>query len=284
MPMMPMMPMMGGAAGAAASAGAGVPTAAGGDRLKEPVPYSPERPAPSVELTDFGSDLKGLEHATDSERVAASVLAALSRIHDRLEVDTEIAVGVGPAGTVFATSDGLGFLPSGARAAAHLTPLITVVPDAFTARWIGYAQPWRPLLEAADNGLVGPFDAMVTTDPAGEAFGVLALGSEEIAAVNIAAGPQERWHFDAIDAEDTPAVLAHLVEMWGRPVQPAEALAGIARAARWTGSVPSGFYPRRWAHYLLAAAAADLADGKDDDARYLLRSALRIPEPERKNT
>lgn len=281
MPMMPMMPM---GAGTPASGPGTSPSSSSGSAStpaasRGPVPYEAERPAPPVELTDFGSDLKGLEHATDSQLVAASVLAALVRMHDRMGMTTEVAVGVNATGAVFATSDGLGFLPPATRAAGHLTPLITQVPEEFTARWLGCNQPWRPLQEAAEAGLVGPFDAVVTTDSAGEMFGVLAMGSEDIAAVNITAGSQDRWHFDAVAAEDISPVLEHLILVWGRPTQSALDLESKVHGARWSGATASSLYPRRWAHYLIAAALSDLAAGDTGDARYALRSALRIPEP-----
>ena len=96
-----------------------------------------------------------------------------------------------------------------------------LVPEEFTARWLGCAQPWRPLIEAAAVGLAGPFEAVVTTDSAAEAVGVLSLGPAEIEAVNIAAGSADRWHFDAIDTEDVEPALNYLFSVWGRPTQSA---------------------------------------------------------------
>ena len=279
MPMMPMMPMAGGGAGAG-SASPGTATSAErpviSDRDRKA--FLPDRPEPSSELTDFGSDLRGLEHATNTELVASSILAALVRTHDRFGVTTEVAVAVNATLAVFVTSDGLGFLPPGIRAAGHLTPLITLVPDDFIARWLGCAQPWRPLLEAAALDLAGPFDTVVTTDPGASAYGVLALTDEQINAVNIAAGSKDRWYFDAVDAEDVPQAMKDLEAMWGAPLTPAAELRGEVTRSRWTGNSGPGNYPRRWARYLLAAAAADVAAGDIDDARYALRSALRIPE------
>ena len=66
--------------------------------------------------------------------------------------------------------------------------------------------------------------------------------------------------------------------MWGRPVQAAADLERLVNQARWTGSAGPGRYPRMWARYLLSAALADRTAGDIDDARYALRSALRVPE------
>lgn len=281
-PMMPMMPpmmppMMGGGAGAGSPAttpSADRPTISDKDRKA----FEPDRPAPSSELTDFGSDLRGLAHATDTELVASSILAAIVRTHDRAGISTEVAVGVSATAAVFVTRDGLGFLPPGIRAAGHLTPLITLVPSDFISRWLGCDQTWRPLLEAAALDLVGPFDTVVTTDAGASAFGVMTLTQEQITAVNIAAGSKDRWHFDAVDAADVQPAMDYLTSTWGKPLfPPADLLAEVSRS-HWTGNAGPGNYPRRWARYLLAAAAADVAAGNIDDARYALRSALRVPE------
>ena len=285
MPMMPMMPMGGAPAGAGTVPSSDRGSAGnGGGREKTLTTYTPDRPEPSAALTDFGSDLRGLAHATDLELVASSVLAGLVRTHDRAGVTTDVAVGVSPTMAVFVTSDGLGFLPRGVRAAGHLTPLITRVPNDFIDRWLGCAQPWRPLLEAAALGLVGPFETVVTTDAGASVFGVLALTPEQIAAVNIAAGSKNRWQFDAVDAEDVDQVMSYLESVWGRPLEPPAELGGIAARAHWTGDAGPGKYPQRWVRYLLASAASDVAAGDIDDARYALRSALRVPEPHQEGT
>ena len=279
MPMMPMMPM-GGFGGAPAPATGGSATALSSTADVARKSFEPDRPAPAAELTDFGSDLRGLEHATDMQLVASSILAALVRVHNRMGVYSEIAVGVSPTTAVFVTSDGLGFIPTGVRAAAHIIPLINQVPSDFIARWLGCDQPWRPLLEAAAINLVGPFEAVATTDSGAAAFGVLALTTEQIESVNITAGAKDRWFFDAVDAEDVQPALAYLESVWGRPLSSALDLENQVAQARWTGDAGPGLYPRRWARYLIAAAMADLAAGDIDDARYALRCGLRIPEIE----
>ncbi|MFA5710755.1 hypothetical protein [Mycolicibacterium sp.] len=280
----PMMPMgaMGGAGAAGAASAPGTSTRAGGSAAGgdgKPVRFQPPGRDAPAELLDFGADLKGLEHATDMQLVAASIAAALVRMHDRAGLSTEVAVGVSASTAVFVTSDGLGFLPPGMRAAGHLIPLVTRVPDAFASRWLGCDQPWRPLLEAAGVGLVGPFDAVVATDPAAESQGVLTLGPAEIGAVNIAAGSQDRWEFDSVDPEDVRGLLELLASSWGRPVQSPEDLHRIVVTSRWAGESGPGGYLACWARYLLSCAVADLVAGRVDDARYALRSALRVPEP-----
>ena len=287
-PMMPMMPMMPPMMGGGQGAGAGSPgTTTSADRPtlseRDRKLFQPERPEPSSELTDFGSDLRGLAHATDTELVASSILAAIVRTHDRAGLSTAAAVGVSTTAAVFVTRDGLGFLPRGIRAAGHLTPLITKIPaseagDTFIRRWLGCDQPWRPLLEAAALGLVDPFDTVVTTDEGASAYGVLALTEEQINAVNIAAGSKDRWHFDAVDADDVQPVMDWLGSVWGSSLPPAADLLAEVSRSHWTGNSGPGNYPRRWARYLLAAAAEDVAAGDIDDARYMLRCALRIPE------
>lgn len=286
-PMGPVMgPMMGGMGAGGSPSG---PSKSGGldpvGGSAKPVKYRPSDHETPAELLDFGSDLKGLEHATDMQVVAASIAAALVRMHDRAGRTTQIAVGVSPTEAVFVTSDGLGFLPPGMRTAGHLTPLITLVPDAFLMEWLGCDQPWRPLLKAAGLGLTGPFSAVVSTDPAAASRGVLVLGPAEIDAVNIAAGSQDRWCFDAVDIADIEDAVDLLRTVWGQPAvwgqpgkSPAE-MEALAWQARWTGSAGPGDYPARWARYLLSAAVNDLAGGHIDDARYALRCALRIPEP-----
>ena len=279
-PMMPMMPpMMGGAPASAPTTPSSTGGGTGGDKEKALSTFTPERHETPPELTDFGSDLRGLEHATDLEIVAASVLAGLVRTHDRAGIDTEIAVGVSPTMAVFVTSAGLGFLPRGVRAPGHLTPLITVVPDDFINRWLGCSQPWRPLLEAAALDLVGPFETVVTTDAGASTFGVLTLTPEQVYAINIAAGSKDRWHFDAIDAKDVAPAADHLDSVWGRPLESPSELLAIAGRAQWNGDAGPGKYPQRWVRYLLASAGADIAEGRIDDARYALRCALRVPEP-----
>jgi hypothetical protein len=216
-------PMMGPMIGEAAGAGSG------GGRLGSPqhsgekpkrVAYSPQRRDTSAELRDFGANLKGLEHATDQQLIAASIAAGLLRAHRRRGIFTGVAVEIrGSEAPVFATSDGLGFLPPEMKADGHLRPLVTAVPDDFMLRWLGCDQPWRPLLEAAGLGMVGPFDAVVATDPAAGTHGVLVLTTEQVDAVNITGGSAQRWELDAIDVGDVDDVVAYLCRVWGRPVQ-----------------------------------------------------------------
>ncbi|MEN3225217.1 hypothetical protein PUR22_30740 [Mycolicibacterium porcinum] len=287
-PMAPAMgPMMGpmggglGGPGAAGGAAGGRPTS--GPAIKpgkdsDSVAYVPKERETPRELFDFGADLKGLDHATDMDLVAASIVAGIYRAHRREGRVIQVAVGVNSSEAVFVTGDGLGFLAPGMRAAPHLIPLITKVSDGFAARWLGCDQPWRPLLEAVAIGVVGPFDAVVATDPEAARSGVLVLSEQEIDAVNIAAGSKDRWGFDAIDPEDIDDTLTYLSTVWGRPVQAAADLERLVNQARWTGSAGPGRYPRMWARYLLSAALADGTAGDIDDARYALRSALRVPE------
>lgn len=277
----PMMgPMMGGAAGGApASAGSkseGSPDSVEG----KVVAFNPrERHETPAELLDFGANLKGLDHATDQQLIAASIVAGLVRSHRRMGLATEVAVGVSAGEVVFVTSDGLGFLPLEMKAAPHLKPLITAVPDEFVSRWIGCDQPWRPLLEAAGQRMVGPFDAVVATDPDAESQGVLALTAEQVDAVNIAAGSAQRWELDSIDADDVDDVVAYLCQVWGRPVQAPMDLEDAAVSSRWRGDRNGAApYARVWARYLLSAGMADLQAGDTNDARYMLRSALRVPQ------
>lgn len=235
---------------------------------------------PAAELLDFGADLKGLDHATDIQLVAASIVAGIIRTNRRMGLQTAAAVGVKGTDAVFVTSDGLGFLLPDMKAAAHLRPLITAVPDEFVSRWIGCEQPWRPLLDAIERRYVGPFDAIVTTDPEAASHGVLVLTDEQIGAVNIAACSAPRWEFDAVDAADVDDVLTYLCQVWGPPTAAPADLERNAAEARWSGDVhAAGTYARAWVRYLLSAAMVDLQSGDLDDARYALRSALRIPEP-----
>lgn len=271
----PMMGAMGAAGGAAAHGG--------GERNRPAttVKYDPRGQDHEVdaELRDFGYAMKGLEHATDKQMIAAATLAGVVRANRRAGVTTEVAVGVSDTGAVFVTSDGLGFIPEGVRLAAHVKPLITMVPDEFIVRWLGCDQPWRALLEAAGQRFVGPFDAIAATDPAAEPQGVTVLTDAQIDAVNIAAGNADRWDFDAVHEADIADALTALTVVWGAPKLRPDAAFGEAVACRWRGD---RFGDRdaigAWARYLVAAAATASALRKEQDASYLLRVALRVPE------
>jgi hypothetical protein len=279
--MAPMMgPMMGAAAGAGGENGRPSSPQHSGEKPKW-VAYSPQGRDNSAELRDFGANFKGLEHATDQQVIAASIAAGLLRAHRRKGIFTGVAVGVrGSEAPVFATSDGLGFLPPEIRADGYLRPLVTAVPDDFMLRWLGCDQPWRPLLEAAGLGMVGPFDAVVATDPAAGTHGVLVLTAEEVDAVNITGGSAQRWELDAIDVGDVDDVVAYLCQVWGRPVQAPVELEFRVADARWAGEQRGpAVYAEAWARYLLSAAVVDILSGRIDDARYMLRNALRVPEP-----
>ena len=165
----------------------------------------------------------------------------------------------------------------GVQATADLVPLNTMVPDAFVARWIGCDQPWRPLLEAAEIGLIPQLDSIVTTDESAGQLGVMVLGESDIAAVNITAGTHPRSDLDAVDVDDIDGVLQYLTTAWGRPTSTALELQGRAMSKRWLGEQSSAGYAQAWVQYLLAAAMADLRSGDIDDARYALRNALRVP-------
>lgn len=286
-PMMgPMMaPMMGGAAAAGAppAAGAGPSSAAAtgsGASAAEDTKragFRPERPADS-ELADFGAERKGLVHATDMQHIAASIAAALVRWHQRIGSETAVAVGLSGSQAVFATSDGLSFLAPGVRAPAHLTPLITVVPDGFVDRWLGCAQPWRPLLTAAEVGLIAPLDSVVSTDLSAAQEGVLVLTAADVDEVNVAPATMDRHTFDAVDVDDVETVFEYLCGVWGRPSVPPLDLLERAHRFRWTGEgLGRERYAEAWVRYLLSAALVDLQAGDVDDARYCLRNALRVP-------
>lgn len=279
-PMAPMMaPMMGGAAagGNATGAGAGSGSAGGSGGDAKRAAFRPEMDSARSELADYGSDFKGLDHATDMQHVAASIAAGLVRAHHRVGASMKVAVGIADNQTVFATSDGLSYLAPGVRAPAGLVPLNTMVPDAFVARWIGCDQPWRPLLEAAEIGLIPQLDSIVTTDESAGQLGVMVLGESDIASVNITAGAQPRSDLDAIDVGDIDSVVRYLTSTWGRPMSTALDLERRAMSKRWLGEQASAEYAPAWVQYLLAAALADLRSGDVDDARYALRNALRVP-------
>lgn len=285
-PMMgPMMaPMMGGAApGPAAqpasggSAGQGAGGGSGTDVEDRRPGYRPERPADTA-LVDFGAERRGLVHATDMQHIAASMAASLVHGHQRSGEPTTVAVGLSGSQAVFATSDGLSFLAPGVKAPAHLTPLITAVPDRFVDRWLGCAQPWRPLLAAAEVGLIAPLDSLVSTDLSASQQGVLVLSAADVDEVNAAPATKERHAFDAIDTGDIEDVFDYLCGVWGGPsVAPAELLER-AVTARWSGDgLGRERYAQTWVRYLLSAALVDLQAGDLDNARYCLRNALRVP-------
>jgi hypothetical protein len=234
--------------------------------------------ASAGELADFGAEHRGLPHATDLQHVAAEVAAAMVRQHDRTGVRQPVAVGLSGLRAVVATADGLGFLWPGVKAPANLMPLITAVPDRFVQRWMGCAHPWRPLIAAAEAGLIAPLDAVVSTDPSAAQDGVLVVSPAEIDDVNAAPATRDRHTFDAVDIEDVDAAFEHLSGVWGRLGDSPDTLAAALSQLRWTS--PDGGrdrYIAAWMQYLCAAALADLRSGDIDSARYVLRNALRVP-------
>lgn len=278
----PMMgPMMGGAgAGAPMGGTAAVGSSSGSapsDASKRPG-FRPDLTVPENELVDFGSARRGLDHATDVQHMAASMSAALVRWHERSGKSIKVAVGLSGSQAVFATSDGISFLAPGVRAPAHLTPLITAVPDSFVDRWLGCDQPWRPLLAAAELGSIAPLDSVVSTDASAGQEGVLVLSAADVAEVNVAPSTQQRHQFDAVELQDVDAVFTYLCGVWGQPTAAPVDLEAQSGRLRWTGEgLGRDRYARAWARYLLAAALVDLQSGDIDDARYVLRNALRIP-------
>lgn len=280
-PMMP--PMMGGAAHpgsappASGSTGPGSGGGSGADTEDRRPGYRPERPADSA-LVDFGAERRGLVHATDMQHIAASMAASLVQGHQRTGEPTTVAVGLSGSQAVFATCDGLSFLAPGVKAPTHLTPLITLVPDRFVDRWLGCAQPWRPLLAAAEVGLIAPLDSLVSTDLSAAQQGVLVLSAADVDEVNAAPATTERHAFDAIDTDDIEAVFDYLCGVWGRPsVAPAELLERAGKV-RWSGDgLGRERYAQTWVRYLLSAALVDLQVGDLNNARYCLRNALRVP-------
>lgn len=277
----PMMPMVGmPPAGAAPSAGAGGSWAAAVAERSKGKAFRPDLSAPDDELRDFGTEARGLAHATDLQHVAASITAGLIRMHQRAGVLTNVAVGISASQAVFVTSDGLGFLSRGIKAQPNLTPLITLVPDSFVQRWLGCDQPWRPLLDAVALGLVAPFDSVVSSDPsASQQPDVLVLGAQELAEVNVIPGSQARTEVDAIDTEDVDAVIEYLLRLWGAPRATATWLEDHVWQQRWSGEFGNPERSEVWVHFLLAAAIADKEVGDIDSARYMLRNALRVPVP-----
>jgi hypothetical protein len=128
--------------------------------------------------------------------------------------------------------------------------------------------------------MVGPFDAVVATDPAAGTHGVLVLTAEQVDEVNITGGSAQRWELDAIDVGDVDDVVAYLCRVWGRPVEAPVDLEFRVADARWAGEQRGpAVYAEAWARYLLSAAVVDILSGNIDDARYMLRNALRVPEP-----
>ena len=277
-PMMP--PMMGGAAGAASpSGGQNGSSSVGGSGPAEVkrAGFRPDRPA-DTDLLDFGAERKGLVHATDMQHIAASMAASLIRLHQRSGEAVTVAVGLSGSQAVFATSDGLGFLAPGVSAPSNLTPLITAATDRFVDRWLGCDQPWRPLLAAAEVGLIAPLDSVVSTDLSAAQQGVLALSGADIDEINAAPANTPRHAFDAIDADDVNGAFEYLCSVWGRPSVAPLQLLEMAKDLRWTGEgLGRERYAAVWVRYLLSAALVDLQAGDIDDARYALRNALRVP-------
>lgn len=279
-PAAPVMPMTGmPPAAGAPSAGGRRWAAAVADRVKGSA-FRPDLSVADSELRDFGTEARGMNHATDQQHIGAAIAAGLVRMHQRAGVQTNVAIGISGSQAVFVTSDGLGFLARGIKAQANLTPLITVVPDSFIERWLACDQPWRPLLDAAALGLVAPFDSIVSTDPsAAQQPDVLVLDARDIAEVNVIPGSQARIDIDAIDADDVEPVIQYLLGLWGSPRATASWLEGHAWQLRWSGEFGESQRSEAWVHYLLAAAIVDKEVGDIDSARYMLRNALRVPVP-----
>ncbi|KXO90981.1 hypothetical protein AXK58_21355 [Tsukamurella tyrosinosolvens] len=276
-PMMAPPPMMGGA-------GAGAPGASGrqaGGGVLQYVPFTPDLASEEDkrDLADYGADRRGLDGATSKQHAAAAYAAGILRAHRRVGVNTRVAVGLQDGKAVFCTSDGLGFLFPGVRASSKLVPLATRVPTSFAQRWLGCAQPWRPLIDAVELGFIGELDAIVSTDPTAEAVGITVIDAASIDEINPFPASEHRVILDAVEADDADPVLALLVRQWGRPDESAVSLMRRLEDVQWQGDLrpENAEYLQVWAHYLLAAAAVDLQHDDLDDATYALRSALRVP-------
>lgn len=204
---------------------------------------------------------------------AAAIAVALAKQLAAVGRDQAVAVGTAGGSFVFATADGLGYLPEGGFGADNLHPLITRVPDEFSELWLGCAHPAMPLLAADEQGYVGPFDAVVTIDTDGH------FVDDDLRDIEPAPLTAPRVRTDAVRVSETHAVLAELRDTWGVDLDADTAgLAETVAAARWT-TWPNPDYRPRWVAELASRATDDLQAGDVGSAQYALQSARRVPPP-----
>ncbi|KXO98411.1 Uncharacterised protein (plasmid) [Tsukamurella tyrosinosolvens] len=201
---------------------------------------------------------------------ATALATALSRQLADADRDTAVSVGVTGDDAYFCTADGLGFLPEGGAGADGLTPLIDAVPAEFIARWIGCAHPQMPLLAAAEQEHVEPFDAVATTGPGGN------LDAEALEEAEAAVLDQPRSRTGAVPVSQAHAVFERLSREWDVDFTASRDVEAAVASARWTAR-PKDEYRGLWASELLLRAAEDLDSGDIDSARYELWCADQIP-------
>lgn len=266
------------------------------DEPEEPVsvpePILPERapahvpsPGPGAGLMQFldreplSSSVTPAETSAAPPALATSIAAALAQ---QIRGDADIAVAVGADGkAVFATSDGLGFLPDGATTSSRLTALVTAVDDDFLARWLGCGLPHVALVAAANAGLIPAPVEIVTTCANSSSGAVVSVSDEDLAAADPYPLGRARELSDFIEAADVVNAYSDVTGIFGFPSRTPEVAEREAAALRWNGA-PNAEYALAWARYLIAASEDAVSRRDENSARYLLRNALRIPAPVKK--
>ncbi len=186
---------------------------------------------------------------------------------------TAVAVAASGKELIFATPDGLGYLPESGAGAAGLIPLISRVPESFVRTWIGCAHPHMPLLAAAEEGYVGRIDALAIVGPGGN---ITDTEREEIEPAELSA---PRNQTDSVAVSQIHSALAELRDTWDIELEAnIGELAEKVAQSRWTG-FPNPDYQPSWVAELAARATEDLNAGEVGSAQYALASAFRVPAP-----
>lgn len=240
-------------------------------------PMQPQMPQP-VAVTRVQPPVPTDTAVEVPARRALSIIATLA---DQIPGSADIAVALASDGTaVFCTSDGLGYLPSGARASHLVAPLAALVDDEFAAQWLGCVQPHRPLLAAIDYGLIPPATELVTISQDVSDPRVRGLSNAALAAADRLEFTESRDVF-APNTVDIDRVLNSLTARLGLPGLELDAARRQAEALCWTDATDPR-YITAWSRYLQVEATAAVEAGDLGAVRYILGNATLVLSAEAK--
>lgn len=242
------------------------------DSPKPPPKPVPVRPAPApvtVERAEASAPSITDEEAAST---ASQILAGLS---GQIPGTAEIAVAVAADGkAVFATSDGLGYLPAGAMASPRVVPLAAIIRAGFAVEWLGCDLPHKPLLAAIGLGLIPPAVALATTSHGVDEPGVTSVDlGQQVAARSATGLSTPRVAFGPVAVHDVERALGVLTDRLGPVEKDHEQALLEAEDLCWTDTRNPG-YARAWARCLQAEAATAIAVDDFDSARYALANAV----------
>ena len=216
------------------------------------------------------------------------VIAALMRDYAVSERATSVAVAVYSDGPdLICTSDGLGVVPEGVRYPEGTLPLYAHanIIERFRADWSGGDDPATVLSLAAQVGVIGEPEAIVSTPASGGAplpAGVEVVSDEFVSKVTPAAVPSGDALSDVpeVGTEHIADVLNGMAQQWRVPGEVTEARAWEEMAARrWTAERNAEYIPTlAWWLVIAGSHAATVTQ----DYRFAARCAwvlLTLPVP-----